>query len=60
MNQPKDYLDEVVIDSMIQHSYKQLTRYQKVWYQVQTNTYLVIASSFLLGYLAGMTFGKFW
>ena len=59
MEQPKDYA-EMIVDKMLEDAFAELAWYQKLWMLLANNLFLTIASSLTLGYLAGMTFGKFW
>lgn len=59
MEQPKDYA-EIALEAMFEDAYKKLTGYQKTLLYMANHIFLTIASSLILGYLAGMTFGKFW
>lgn len=59
MNQPKDFFEET-LDEIIRESIAELKWYQKVTVFFISHIYLTIASSLILGYLAGIRFGVFW
>jgi hypothetical protein len=57
MEQPKDY-EELV--AYLDSGYDELTLFSKILYHLQDYIILVIGVSLALGYLLGLTFGKFW
>jgi hypothetical protein len=59
MEQPKDFFEEV-FDEIIRESIAELKWYQKITVYFISHIYLTIASSLILGYLAGSRFGVFW
>jgi hypothetical protein len=59
MEQPKDYIVEQM-NKELEEAYAELPFYLKVIVKIQNHMFLTVLSSILLGYLAGMTYGKFW
>jgi len=56
--QPKDY--EIEIERVFEETYNALPFYKKILYHLQDFILLALVTAFLAGYLAGITFGKFW
>lgn len=54
--QPKDYVDEY--DKIVKEAYDASPLHVRIMYQLQEYIIVTIASAFLLGYLAGVYFGK--
>jgi len=57
MERPKDYEVREEWEELVGEALKEASFFQKVVYRIQTNLFLTIASSLVVGYTAGAYFG---
>lgn len=56
---PKDY-EVPTFPELLEQEYNDLSIVGKIIYYMQDHIVLFVASSFVLGYIIGAAFGKFW
>ena len=57
--QPKDFVPQT-FEEFWKDEFDQLNIWQKIYYHWQEYTIYITLASLVIGYFAGMTYGKFW